>query len=67
MSVVSGHLMAGALMGSSLNLSVQKIVEAADQNWMVILDAVLGGFSLSVKCHRDAHGPGGRHSAGVRP
>ena len=44
-SAVSGHLMAGALMGSSSNWRVQKIAEAVNQNWMVILDAVLGRFS----------------------
>ena len=46
-SVVSGHTMAGALMGSSSNWSAQKTAEAVTQNWMVLLAAVLGGFSLS--------------------
>ena len=46
-SAVSGHTIAGALMGSSSNWSAQKTVEAVIQNWMVLLAAVLGGFSLS--------------------
>ena len=47
LGVVSCHLMAGALTGSSSNWSVQKISEAVNQKWMVIVDAVLGWFSLS--------------------
>ena len=47
MNVVSGHAMAGALMGSSLNWSARKVAEGAVQNWIVLLAAVLGGFSLS--------------------
>ena len=46
-SMVSGHIMAGALTGLSLNWSAQKIVKAVTQNWMMLLAAVPGGFSLS--------------------
>ena len=46
-SAVSGLTIAGALMGSSSNWSAQKIVEAVIQNWVVLLAAVLSGFSLS--------------------
>ena len=44
-TVVSGHKIAGALMGSSSNWSTQKIAEAVIQNWVVLMAAVLGGFS----------------------
>ena len=46
-SAAPGHTMAGALMGSSSNWSTQKIAEAVIQNWMVLLAAVLGGFSAT--------------------
>ena len=52
-SVVSGHIMAGALMGLSSNWSVQKIAEAVIQNWMVLLAAALGEFSLSNRTFRN--------------
>ena len=45
-SAVSSHTTTSALMDSSSNWSAQKIVEAVIQNWMVLLAAVLGGFSL---------------------
>ena len=52
-SVVSGHIMPGALTGLSSNWSAQKIVEAVIQNLMVLLAVVLGGFSPSNGNRRD--------------
>ena len=33
--------------GSDSNWSLQKIAEAVKQSWVIILDAVLGGFSAT--------------------